>query len=109
MALYQTEAVVLGSKNWGDADKMMTFFTKERGLVRAAAFGCRRPRSPLAGGTLSGRHRRGVTPEPSHRQQLWERRGMNRSLAAGLVLFVLTFAVNAAARVVIERRKAFTE
>ena len=50
MAIYQTEAVVLGSKNWGEADKMMTFFTKERGLVRAAAFGCRRPRSPLAGG-----------------------------------------------------------
>lgn len=50
MALYSTEAVVLGSKNWGDADKMMTLFTKERGLVRAAAFGCRRPRSPLAGG-----------------------------------------------------------
>ncbi|MGN0949720.1 MAG: DNA repair protein RecO [Mitsuokella sp.] len=50
MAIYQTEAVVLGAKNWGDADKMMTFFTKERGLVKAAAFGCRRPRSPLAGG-----------------------------------------------------------
>lgn len=50
MALYQTTAVVLGAKNWGDADKMMTFFTKERGLVKAAAFGCRRPRSPLAGG-----------------------------------------------------------
>ncbi len=30
-------------------------------------------------------------------------------VAAGLVLFVLTFAVNAVARVVIERRKAFTE
>jgi phosphate transport system permease protein len=30
-------------------------------------------------------------------------------IAAGLVLFVLTFAVNAAARVVIERRKAFSE
>lgn len=30
-------------------------------------------------------------------------------LAAGLVLFLLTFAVNAVARVVIERRKAFTE
>jgi phosphate transport system permease protein len=30
-------------------------------------------------------------------------------IAAGLVLFVLTFAVNAAARVIIERRKAFTE
>ena len=30
-------------------------------------------------------------------------------IAAGLVLFVLTFLVNAAARIVIERRKAFTE
>ena len=30
-------------------------------------------------------------------------------IAAGLVLFILTFVVNAAARVVIERRKAFTE
>ena len=30
-------------------------------------------------------------------------------IAAGLVLFVLTFVVNAIARVVIERRKAFTE
>ena len=39
MALYQTEAVVLGSKNWGEADKVMTLFTRERGLVRAAAFG----------------------------------------------------------------------
>jgi phosphate transport system permease protein len=30
-------------------------------------------------------------------------------IAAGLVLFILTFAVNAAARIIIERRKAFTE
>ena len=30
-------------------------------------------------------------------------------MAAGLVLFLLTFVVNAIARVVIERRKAFTE
>jgi len=30
-------------------------------------------------------------------------------LAAGLVLFLLTFVVNAIARVVIERRKAFSE
>ena len=30
-------------------------------------------------------------------------------IAAGLMLFVLTFAVNAIARIVIERRKAFTE
>ncbi len=30
-------------------------------------------------------------------------------IAAGLVLFVVTFLVNAAARIVIERRKAFSE
>lgn len=34
---------------------------------------------------------------------------MGAYIAAGLVLFVLTFVVNATARVVIERRKAFTE
>ena len=50
MASYQTAAVVLGSKNWGEADKMVTLFTLEKGIVEAAAFGCRRPRSPLAAG-----------------------------------------------------------
>lgn len=50
MGSYQTAAVVLGSRNWGEADKMVTLFTVERGLVEAAAFGCRRPRSPLAAG-----------------------------------------------------------
>ena len=50
MAGYQTAAVVLGSKNWGEADKMVTLFTYDRGLVEAAAFGCRRPRSPLSAG-----------------------------------------------------------
>ncbi|MCR5757675.1 MAG: DNA repair protein RecO [Selenomonas sp.] len=50
MASYQTAAVILGSKNWGEADKMVTLFTYDRGLVEAAAFGCRRPRSPLAAG-----------------------------------------------------------
>lgn len=51
MALYQTEAVVIGARNWGEADKMLTLFTRERGLVTAAAFGARRPRSHLAGAT----------------------------------------------------------
>ena len=49
MALYAAEGIVLGTRSWGEADKVMTIFTRERGLVRAAAFGCRRPRSPLAG------------------------------------------------------------
>ncbi len=50
MAQYTAEAVVLGVRNWGDADKMVTLFSRERGQLKAAAFGCRRPRSPLAGG-----------------------------------------------------------
>lgn len=50
MASFETAAVVIGSRNWGEADKMVTLFTYDRGLIEAAAFGCRRPRSPLAAG-----------------------------------------------------------
>lgn len=49
MAQYTTEAVILGVKNWGDADKMLQFFSRDRGKIKAAAFGCRRPKSALAG------------------------------------------------------------
>ena len=49
MALYNAEGIVLGTRSWGEADKVVTVFTRERGMLRAAAFGCRRPRSPLAG------------------------------------------------------------
>ena len=49
MALYAAEGIVLGTRNWGEADKIATVFTRSQGLLRAAAFGCRRPRSPLAG------------------------------------------------------------
>lgn len=49
-ALYTTEALVLAVHNWGEADKMVTLLTRQRGKVRAAAFGCRRPKSPLAAG-----------------------------------------------------------
>ena len=50
MARYTASALVLGVHNWGDADKIVTLFTRERGLIRAAAFGARRPKSPLAAG-----------------------------------------------------------
>lgn len=49
MAQYTTEAVILGVKNWGDADKMLQFFSRDRGKIKAAAFGCRRPKSALSG------------------------------------------------------------
>lgn len=46
--LDETEAIVLSSKNWGDADKMVMLFTAKYGLLKTAAFGVRRPRSALA-------------------------------------------------------------
>ncbi|MCR5175747.1 MAG: DNA repair protein RecO [Anaerovibrio sp.] len=49
MAQYQTDALVLGVKNWGEADKIVTLLSREQGKIVAAAFGCRRPKSPLAG------------------------------------------------------------
>jgi DNA repair protein RecO (recombination protein O) len=56
MAQYMTEAIILGVRNWGDADKMLTILTKERGKIKAAAFGCRRPKSPLAAGMQMFNH-----------------------------------------------------
>ena len=50
MAQYVTEALILSVRNWGEADKMVTFFSREFGKITAVAYGCRRPRSPLAGG-----------------------------------------------------------
>lgn len=50
MARYTAHAFVIGVHPWGDADKIVQLFTAERGRVKAAAFGCRRPKSPLAAG-----------------------------------------------------------
>ncbi|MBC8014182.1 MAG: DNA repair protein RecO [Sporomusaceae bacterium] len=50
MAQYQTEAILLAVRDWGDADKMVTLFSREYGKIIAFANGARRPKSPLAGG-----------------------------------------------------------
>ena len=47
---YTTDALVLGVHNWGQADKMLWLLSPDRGKIKAAAYGCRRPKSPLAGG-----------------------------------------------------------
>lgn len=49
MAQYTTEAIILGVKNWGEADKLLWFFSREQGKLRAVAYGARRARSLLAG------------------------------------------------------------
>lgn len=50
MAQYQTEAIVVAVRDWGDADKIVTLFSREYGKITAFANGARRPKSPLAGG-----------------------------------------------------------
>lgn len=47
--LYRTEAVVLRRMDLGEADRILTFFTPDRGKLRAVANGVRRPGSRKAG------------------------------------------------------------
>jgi DNA repair protein RecO (recombination protein O) len=46
---YQTEAVILRRRNWGEADRILTLFTPHRGKIRARAVGVRKPASRKAG------------------------------------------------------------
>lgn len=48
MANYETEAIVIGSKNFGDADKIITLLTSSRGKIKGIAYGARRAKNPLA-------------------------------------------------------------
>jgi DNA repair protein RecO (recombination protein O) len=46
---FRVEAIVLRHADWGEADRMLTLFTRERGKVRAIAKGARKMRSRKAG------------------------------------------------------------
>ncbi|BBB92799.1 DNA repair protein RecO [Methylomusa anaerophila] len=46
---YQTEAILLAVRNWGDADRMVTLFSREYGKITAIAYGARRSKSKLGG------------------------------------------------------------
>ena len=49
METFTVEAVVLKTDDFGDANRVVTLFTKEFGKIEANAYGCRRARSPLSG------------------------------------------------------------
>ena len=49
METFKVEAVVLKTDDFGDANRVVTLFTKEYGKIEANAYGCRRARSPLSG------------------------------------------------------------
>jgi DNA repair protein RecO (recombination protein O) len=46
---FQVEAIVLRHGDWGEADRMVTLFTREMGKLRAVAKGVRKTRSRKAG------------------------------------------------------------
>ncbi len=49
MPLYNVEAINLRTRNFGEADKIVTLFTREKGKVQAVAKGARRPTSKFGG------------------------------------------------------------
>ena len=46
---FKTKAVVLSTNDFGDANRVVTFFTKDYGKIEANAYGCRRAKSSIAG------------------------------------------------------------
>ncbi len=46
---FRLEGVVLSHHDWGEADRLITLFSRERGKLRALAKGARKPRSRKAG------------------------------------------------------------
>ena len=49
MATYKTQGIVLARHNLGEADRIITFLTPDRGKVRAVARGVRKIKSRMAG------------------------------------------------------------
>lgn len=49
METFAVEAFVLRTDDFGDANRVVTLFTRELGKLEANAYGCRRSRSPLSG------------------------------------------------------------
>ncbi|NLJ33348.1 MAG: DNA repair protein RecO [Firmicutes bacterium] len=56
MSLYRVEAVVLNHRYFGEADKIVTLYSREKGKLKAVARGSRRPRNRLLAGTQPYSH-----------------------------------------------------
>jgi DNA repair protein RecO (recombination protein O) len=53
MALYRTNAIVLRTRNFGEADRVVVLFSEELGKFEAVVKGARRQRSRFIGSTLA--------------------------------------------------------
>ena len=49
METFNVEGIILNTVNFGDANRVVTLYTKEFGKLSANAYGCRRARSPISG------------------------------------------------------------
>lgn len=47
--LYRIEAIVIRRRDWGEADRLLTLYSRELGKLQAVAKGARKPRSRKAG------------------------------------------------------------
>ncbi|HFQ94137.1 MAG TPA: DNA repair protein RecO, partial [Anaerolineae bacterium] len=46
---FRTEAIVIKRRNFGEADRLLTLFSREQGKIRAIAKGARKPQSRKTG------------------------------------------------------------
>lgn len=74
MPLYKTEAIILRSINYGESDKIVTFFTKDFGRIKGIAKGARRSRKRFQNALNLFTHIRLI---------FFEREGMNLVRADG--------------------------
>ena len=51
---YRTEAIILRRTNYGEADRVISLITPDRGKISGIAKGVRKPKSKLAGGLELG-------------------------------------------------------
>lgn len=51
MAVYKADAIVIRSREYGEADRLITLFSREKGKLEAVAKGVRKPKSRQRGGT----------------------------------------------------------
>ncbi len=52
MSLYQTKAIVLKCRNFGEADRVLMLLSEDHGKLEAVVKGARRPRSRFVGSTM---------------------------------------------------------
>ncbi|MBR5914664.1 MAG: DNA repair protein RecO [Selenomonadaceae bacterium] len=49
MEIFKIEGIILNTVDFGDANRVVTIYSKEFGKIEVNAYGCRRARSPLSG------------------------------------------------------------